>query len=167
MSNEIEFTPAIADAIINGILDGKTQQFIAAQLNVSVGWISKQILKHPLFGERVRSAREEAAHVMVDDAIHIADTDKDSKRARVCMQARQFAAERRNRKAYAPSIDMTLDQRVDIGGTLIEARKRIALPVSDLRILPPVHDVEYVQLSDRSPTDTQTAEPVPFVNPFD
>ena len=70
---------------------------------------------------------------MVDDSIYIADTDTDSKSARVRMQARQFAAERRNRKAYAPSIDMTIDQRVDIGGTLLEARKRIAQNPRDWR----------------------------------
>ena len=104
---------------------------------------------------------------MVDDSIYIADTDTDSKSARVRMQARQFAAERRNRKAYAPSIDMTIDQRVDIGGTLLEARKRVALPGGDLRLQAPVHDAEYALLSSPSATDTQTAEPKPFVNPFD
>jgi hypothetical protein len=167
MPIESQFTEELAERIITGILDGKTQQTIAREIGVDVATISKWAMKHPLFGDRLAAAREQAAHVLVDASIHIADEDPDSKRARVRMQARQFAAERRNRKAYAPSIDMTLDQRVDIGGTLLEARKRIALPGSDLRTLPPVHDVEYVQLPAPSATDTQTAEPKPFINPFD
>jgi alkanesulfonate monooxygenase SsuD/methylene tetrahydromethanopterin reductase-like flavin-dependent oxidoreductase (luciferase family) len=163
----VKLTPELADQIIDLILDGKTQQLIAAELGLPVNRISKWAIQYPLFAERLRAAREEAAHVMVDDSIYIADTDTDSKSARVRMQARQFAAERRNRKAYAPSIDMTLDQRVDIGGTLLEARKRIALPGSSLALSSPSEDVEYTLLSAPSATDTQTAEPVPFVNPFD
>jgi hypothetical protein len=166
MPIESQFNDELAERIITGILDGKTQQTIAKEIGVEVATI-KWAMKHPLFGDRLAAAREQAAHVLVDASIHIADEDPDSKRARVRMQARQFAAERRNRKAYAPSIDMTLDQRVDIGGTLLEARKRVALPGSNLQLPSPAQEADYVLIPAPSATDTQTAEPVPFVNPFD
>lgn len=81
--------------------------------------------------------------------------------------ARQWAAERRNRKDYGQAIDMTLTERVDLGGTLIEARKRTVLPGCDLAPALPVQDAEYTMIAPSVTTDSESVASSPAVNPFD
>lgn len=78
--------------------------------------------------------------------------------------ARQWAAERRNRKDYGQSVDLTLTERVDLGGTLIEARKRTSLPLCNLAPAEITQGTEYALIQTEEATDKQSVVPV---NPFD
>jgi hypothetical protein len=165
----VEFTPQIAELVCDRILEGKTQQCVAVELGCSPALISKWKAKHPLFAAAVDAARAESSHVLVDEARDIADKDPDSKRAKNRIHVRLFAAERLNRKAYGQAIDMTLTQQVDVGGTLIEARKRVVLPGCDLTQIPAAQATDYVMLPDGRTADTQsvTATSNPIVDPFE
>lgn len=104
---------------------------------------------------------------MIDETIDIADTEPNPHTARNKISSRQWAAERRLRKDYGASVDVNLTERVDIGGALIEARKRIVLPGSDLA---QITDAQVIDISPHSAmrtTDKETAGQLPVVNPFD
>lgn len=163
----IPFTPALQDQIVGRIQGGETQQSIAKSIGCSPTQISRWIANNPLFAARVRNARIEATHVLMDQTIEIADTEPNAHRARNMIQARWKIAETRNRKDYGASLDMTLTERVDLGGALIEARKRSALPGCDLAQAPAIQATEYVDVTPERATDTQTAERNGPVNPFD
>lgn len=158
----------LTDKIVEGILAGKPLQVIAEEIGgFHPSAIGRWAMDDPLFRESLRSARAESAHMLVDEAIRIADTATDPKRARNQMHARQFAAERRNRQAYGPTMDLQIEQRVDLGGTLIEARKRLLLPGSNLAQIPQAQDVDYVTIPAPSATDKQSAAPaLPLIDPF-
>lgn len=105
---------------------------------------------------------------MVDEAIDIAaDPNIDPKRARNMVNARHWTAERRLRKEYGQSLDVSITERVDLGGALIEARKRSALPGCDLAQVTAQQVTDYIDVTPKRATDTQTAGHNDVINPFD
>ena len=104
---------------------------------------------------------------MIDETIDIADTEQNPHTARNKIGARQWAAERRLRKDYGASMDVNLTERVDIGGALIEARKRIVLPGSNLAQITDAQVIDVPTHSATRATDKETAAHEAIVNPFD
>lgn len=159
-------TPEMAEKVIDGILAGKSQAVIAEEIGCALSTLGKWIQVNTEFGNAVRAARAEAAHLLMDETITIADTDPDPQRARNRIQARQRLAETRNRSAYGPSVDMNVTQRMDVGTVLLEARRR-ALPVSDQTPALITQDVEYVELIGNGTSDTESPVTKSTPNPFD
>ena len=159
-------TPELAEKVIDGVLEGKAQTVIAAEIGCAPSTLGKWIQLHPEFGNAVRSARAEAAHLLMDETIVIADTDPDPARARNRIQARQRLAETRNRSAYGQSVDMSVTQRVDVGAVMIEARRR-ALPVRDQTQHALTQDTDYFEITSEGATDTESVTPGKTPNPFD
>lgn len=166
----IPYTPELGERVCEGLLECKPMKDIANGLGISTTTIQKWALNNPLFADAMAVARAESAHVLVDQAAEVArDCAIDHRRAKNLIHVLLFAAERRNRKAYGQSVDLQITERVDLGGTLLEARKRTVLqPMCDLAQLPATQDADYVMLEPPRTTDTQSAEGVkaPY-NPFD
>jgi hypothetical protein len=161
-------TPAIEQAVIDRILDRKSLKVIAKEIGYAESTIQKWMMKSPLFAGAVRSARAEAAHGLMDETIEIADdVAVDPQQARNMIQARWRLAETRNPKDYSQKTELTVNQVTDLRGTMIEARKRVVLPVCDLEQIAPVQDAEYAQIPDDKATDKESAGLKPPVNPFD
>lgn len=69
---------------------------------------------------------------------------------------------RRAAKRYGDRLDINVNQTVDIGGALIEARKRAPLlSVRNHESLPSVQDTEYTELITLAPTDNQSVSSAP------
>ena len=162
-------TPELEEYVTAGLREGKSLIVIAAELKVTRTTIYKWQHSSPLFASACIAARAEGAHALIDESLHIADCPLlDPQRARNMMQARQWAAERRNRKDYGQQMDLNVTERVDLGGTLIEARKRTALPVCDLAPALPAQGTEYTMLEQDKATDNESAAgKAPIVDPFD
>lgn len=59
------------------------------------------------FGEMFNEAMRDRAHLLVDEIVHIADTDDDPRRARNRIEARKWAASRFLPKVYGDRIALT------------------------------------------------------------
>lgn len=162
------FTADLGELVCARLREGNTLIVIAKELGITRQTVYKWMSNNPLFANAYAVARAEGAHALIDESMHIADNPViDPQRARNMITARQWAAERRNRKEYGASVDVNLTERVDIGGALIEARKRIVLPGSNLQ---QITDAQVIDVSPHSPMrakDKETAAHVPVVNPFD
>lgn len=89
-------------------------------------------------------------------------------RARVVSDVERWALERQYRQLWGASVDINLTERIDVGGALIEARRRTSLPISDLAQLAQPQDAEYTLLSSDSATDNESGVlPNGMPNPFD
>jgi hypothetical protein len=163
-------TPELGEYVCAGLREGKTLIVIANELKITRTTIHKWVSNNPLFAQAYSLARTEGAHALIEESLHIADCPLlDPNRARNMINARQWAAERRNRKDYGQSVDVTMTERVDLGGTLLEARKRAVLqPICDPAHALDVQDAEYAELEPPRTTDKQSATAVePPYNPFD
>ena len=161
-------TPAVIEQICEKAIAGNSLTAIAKDIGTTRKTIWRWRQSNPLFDQALLRALEEGAHAQIDETIDIADNKEiDAQRARNMIGARQWAAERRYRKVYGASVDVNLTERVDIGGALIEARKRVVLPGSDLT---QITDAQVIDVSPYNATwtkDKETAAHVPVVNPFD
>lgn len=159
------FTQPLGDQVVEGLTNAKSLKVIAEEMGLTRTTIHKWMRQHPLFASACMVARAEAAHVLIDESIEIAD-DKanDPQRARNMIIARQWAAERRNRRDYSQSVDLNVTERVDIGGALIEARKRGALPICNPATALADASTDYAELIDERATDNESVAPY---NPFD
>jgi len=165
MTALIPFTAALGERVCDGLLQCKPMKDIAVELGVSVATIVKWSSSHPLFADAVRFARAESAHHLVDKALETAaDKEVDTRRAKNMIHVMLFAAERRNRKEYGQAVDVTLTERVDLGGTLIEARKRTALPACDQAQAAAAQVTDYLDLGMGETTDSLSVAPA--VDPF-
>jgi len=164
MTALIPFTPLLAERICDELREGATLLQIANGLGVSRPTVYKWLRLYPLFADAYGKARAEGTHALIDEALLIADSVKDPQRARNMIGARQWAAERRNRKEYGQAVDVTLTERVDLGGTLIEARKRTALPACDQAQSAAAQVTDYLDLGMSETTDSLSVAPA--VDPF-
>ena len=91
-------------------------------------------------------AREAGAAAMAERLVDIASEHDNPAMARVVSQNMQWYLERVHRKAYAPSVDVNINQQISISGALSEARARINRPEIDLQ------DVVDAEIVDESST---------------
>ena len=162
---EYPLTPELAQRACDLAIQGVALADIAKECFVSEPVFTLWRRKYPLFSRHLELAREVGMDTLVEKMPAIAlDPDVTSHRARIWVDAIKFRAERKYRKTYGQNIDVQLTERVDIGGALIEARKRAMLPQCDLGALPNPHDTEYTMIVQRVASDTESLVPV---NPFD
>jgi hypothetical protein len=161
-------TPELAEYVTSALREGKSLIVIAAELKITRTTIYKWMHNHPLFASACTVARAEGSHALIDESLMIADCPiLDPNRARNMINARQWAAERRNRKEYGQAVDLNVNQITDLRGTMIEARKRVVLPVCDLAQGALPQPVDYVMVDAASANDKESAATQPAVNPFD
>lgn len=101
-------------------------------------------------------AQQAAADSDVDEIKDIADNDPDSQRARNRIDARKWIASKRNPAIYGDRIDLNVNQVIDIGTALAEARKRAMLPVSDQPKLIEVQTLQITSTNSHSASDIKS-----------
>lgn len=83
------------------------------------------------FDQSLARALDAGVEAQTDKLLTVHEEERDSQRARVISDNIKWIAARRKRSAYGDSVDINVNERVDISGSLLEARKRAALPVCD------------------------------------
>lgn len=161
-----------ANRAIDLAIGGMTQREIAHDLGVHPTVIGKWKLGDEVFAQNLRHAQEEGSIARVDALRERIEADPDWKRSRVVADVERWALERQFRKQWGQQLDLNVNERIDINGALIDARKRVLLPSSNLAQLANVQDTEYTMISLPSATDNESGAPVQALpdgmpNPFD
>ena len=125
--------------------------------------ISQQYFHELLGGDKAAAvayarAVEMRADNLADEALHIADTENDSSKARNQIQVRQWLASKLYAKRYGDRIDLNVTQTIDIGSTLAEARARL-LPMRDQQTIIDVEPRVIPSTSEVGATDSESVSP--------
>jgi len=88
-------------------------------------------------------------------------------RARLMSDNRKWAASRLNPKVYGDRVDVNMNQTIDIGANLAEARGRARLVATHVQpaLSAPVVDAVFTAIPDLRATDTQSVTSPPGVEP--
>lgn len=90
------------------------------------GTIYKWMAQHAEFGEMYMRAREERAHMIADEIIHIADTEEDPNKARIRIDARKWWVGKANAKHYGEKTTVDLNVKRDVAAMTDDELERIA-----------------------------------------
>jgi hypothetical protein len=161
------FNQEIAAQIVALTAEGKPMPAVARALGISDGLIAKWRRLQPLFKQVMDAAREEGADAIIDRYQDQLDNGElEPHMARVQGDFVKWLASCRNRN-YRPAqqIEVTTG---DIGGDLIEARKRTMLPILHQAQALDAQDVDYVSIPASPTADNESAAlPKGCINPFD
>ncbi len=100
--------------------------------------VRRWLAKRETFRKMYASAREQQAEHFVDEIVSIADTEENSTRARVRIDARKWAVVKLAPKKYGDKAEIQMTGTIDIAGQLERARQRVrgrvdcADPASDI-----------------------------------
>jgi hypothetical protein len=127
------YTAKLAGEICDRIADGASLRAICADIGVErrtvLRWLSAA--EHEDFRRHYARAREAQADYLADEMVWIADTDPDSNRARVRIDARKWMAARMSPRKYGEKA--TLEHGIDPGNPLANFLARVqgnTLPVA-------------------------------------
>jgi len=148
--------------------DQQSQALALAREGTSIKKILKSIachsdtlygtLEHDLtFRERFARARDQGLDELADDLLDVIELDKDVQLLRLQSDNIKWLLARRASKRYGDKLDINITERIDIGGALIEARKRTSLqPVCNLEQSPDVQSIEYTDITPIRRTGNQS-----------
>lgn len=105
-------------------LDNKKISEIIAELGVTQYRFWKCKKADPNFEIDFNSARTDAMDDLTDELLTVHDDEPDVQRARLKSDNIKWVAAKRSPKTYGDRIDLNVNQTVDIGGALKEARAR-------------------------------------------
>jgi len=103
------FTQDLADEICIRIAEGESLRKICddAHMPTRVS-VWRWLRDNPEFSSQYAHAREDQAEHYADEIIEIADTDEDSNRARVRIDARKWKASKMDRRRFGDAMTTTL-----------------------------------------------------------
>lgn len=96
------------------------------------------------------------AELHADEIVDIADTETDPQRARNRIDARKWYASKIKPSMYGDRIDLNINQTVDIGEALRDARARVKLPHHDLKHIESSQVIDVIELVKSIETDTES-----------
>ncbi len=99
------------------------------------------------------------ADILADEALTIADTDKDAGVARNRILARQWRASKLAPKTYGDRLDIAVTQTISVGDALAEARARLIRPVSDQQVVEDAQVVDSQPVALPTPSDEASQTP--------
>lgn len=130
MARPSEFTQERADAICEEIVKGKSLRAICAADDMpAVSTIFKWMNDFPSFSEQYARAKDEQAELLADEIISIADTEADSQKARVRIDARKWVASKLKPKKYGDKTQ--LEHSGPDGGAIPITRVELVAPDGD------------------------------------
>ena len=119
------------DLAIDLAIEGETIKTIAEALCISTKTFWKCRDAYPKFGNQFCQARKEGVHQLVDKLDEIHNNIECVNRARLASDNIKWKASKVNADTYGDRIELNVNQKVDIGSALLEARAR-ALPIRDV-----------------------------------
>ena len=141
---------------LDAIASGETLTGVLQSLGISPYHWHQHIQDAEAFSRYAR-ARIQQAHAMADMAVEAARAEADVQRAKLLSDVYKWRASKGAPADYGDRLDVSINGRVDIGATLLEARNR-ARPVSDQRDIIDAQVIETKGLEDMRATDTQSVE---------
>lgn len=123
----MKLTNELAQQIIDAVADGEGLRKTLKKLNVRSSQFAKFMAENPLLETHYGRAQIIRAELLVDEVIDIVDEEPDPNKARVRADARKWYASKMQPQKYGDRLDLNVNQTVDIGTALAEAKKR-ALP---------------------------------------
>lgn len=144
----------VADLVVGGAY----LKDAAALCGMTVAQLARQRADDPAFDETIRRARRMAAELRVDEMDDIAATEPDVNRARLRVDVIKWRASKEAAHVYGDRLELNVNQTVDIGAALAEARARTVRPARDL--LPVIEGEVRVIASDASvrPIDKESMD---------
>lgn len=156
MSAQIDFSPHIPK-LAAWLAQGKTQISYCENNGLCNGTLQGFLAKSPNIADDLLRARALGAMAEADDAQRIADDPTIGvKQARNMIDVRKWRASKFMPKVFGERIDLNITERIDIGGALIEARRRALQPMCNPELLANNQDAEYVELLPHADADTQS-----------
>lgn len=117
-------------AIIDSIAEGGLVKNALKEHGIPASSFFAELHDTPSLLEAYARAQKARSELAVDEIVEIADNETDPQRARNRIDARKWFASKIQPSKYGERLDVNLNQTVDIGSALKEARAR-ALPASD------------------------------------
>jgi hypothetical protein len=109
---------------------GKGLPEIQKALGVDHSYFWKFRIQNPNFGEEFARARQEGIEQLADSLLTITRDESDVYKARLQSENIRWLISKRKPTVYGDKIDINLNQTVDIGAALLEAKQRAVLPDS-------------------------------------
>lgn len=141
--------------LLEKMAEGWGQRRISAEFGVSTSMVSLWINETPERAARFARAREEAAELMVDDIIDIADQSED---ARLRVDTRRWIASKRLPGTYGDirpglTVNIATAHLSDLRGLLVAAEQvPQALHISDAKVLTNSSDEPAISVSNLKKT---------------
>jgi len=147
MGRPSTYSDEVADAICTQLADGQSlRQICEMEQMPSRPTVFKWLREHEPFLYRYRVAREEQAESLVDELIHIADTEKDAHVARNRIHARMWHAAKLLPSKYGDVVKHEHSGTVNLVGRLAAARDRVASVQQQRAIAAPVIEAEVLDV---------------------
>ena len=123
----IEYSQKWADLICDLVIDGKSLRTICLADDMpSRSAVMKWLIDHEDFADQYARAREAQQDTYAEEIIHIADTEKDSNKARVMIDARKWHAGKLAPKKYGDKLSLDADLNLKADDTITGLLTRIA-----------------------------------------
>lgn len=131
MPAELKMTPEMKQKVIKMFSEGHPIQNVAKELGVSISAIQSARLADPLFDSNCGQARTKGYDVQADSLLTIAETIQDVNKARLTSDNIKWTLARRDPSRFGDRIEVNMNQTVDIGSALKEAKSRV-LPTNQI-----------------------------------
>lgn len=152
---------SMARSVLAIVTEGKTVPAALRELGepMSLSYFLRRLKKNPDLAREYDEARQSQAMSMADQVIDIADSERDSARARNMIDARKWLASKLDPRVFGDRIDLNIEQSVSIKSALEAAESRILRPMCDLanQRQPQVIDLEAEIIDGHS--DNESARP--------
>lgn len=141
--------------VIERLSQGKSITEAAEAVGVSIGTVQQWRLKDALFDNECSRALDLGYEIQADSLVTIPDTYADVQKARLKSENIRWLLARRAAHRYGDRLEVNVNQTVDIGGAIAEARKR-ALPtrypddIVDAELVEPTALIEHSASDPRS-----------------
>lgn len=103
---------------------------IRKAINMVASEFHKYRLENPTFENQFARARQEGLEELADQLLEVTEKFQDVQKARVHSENIRWVLSKRKPHVYGDRIDLNVNQTIDIGSALQEARKRALLPDS-------------------------------------
>lgn len=121
-----KYNKEIADVILDLYSSGHTLQQIEQVAGLpSRRTIATWRVKYPEFGELYDTALLSYSECIIEEAIRIADTENDAKKAKNRIDIRTWVASKYNRARFGDKIEIEQTVKLDISAPLALAMKRM------------------------------------------
>ena len=130
----VRFSESVAQQILDQIADGKIlpRAIQSVGLSMTSSNFIRAVLRNPKLAQAYDEARVAQASALAEQALEVADTERDSARARNMIDVRKWLAAKLNPRQFGDRIDLNIEQSVSIKSALEAAESRILRPMSDL-----------------------------------
>ena len=150
---------ADVETVLNDMLSGVSLNKSLNNRKITRYAFFNLIDNNPSLSARYVRAQQLRAELLADEVVDIADEESDPQHARNRIDVRKWYASKMQPQKYGERIDLNVNQTVDIGGALLEARQRASLPVIETPKLIEVESLVIPDPYDKSTTDSESVAP--------